>query len=282
MEAELILKNDTHLGEGPVWDHRNNTLYWVDILKGYVQAYDYQLGSNRIYKMGEFTGAVVPTTDGSLIVALQNKIVLLDPLNGQTKPFCEPEPEFTSNRFNDGKCDPKGRFWIGSTQIDHQDPTGVLYCVNQDSSFIPKLHGLLISNGLAWSPDGTTMYFIDSPTKKVQAFHFDQESSNIQYQRDVLVLDNEQGVPDGMSIDSEGQLWIAFYGGGKVGCYHPMTGKLLDKVSVPAKNTTSCCFGGPDLGTLFITTAKRDDPNGGGLYSCRPGVLGLQANFFDI
>ena len=227
MEAVLVLNNDTQLGEGPVWDFRTDTLYWVDILNGWLQAYDYHSGKNRVFEMGEYIGAVVPSANHRLLVALQNKVVWFDPTNGQLETFCEPELGFKSNRFNDGKCDPMGRFWIGSTQVDHQDPTGVLYCVNTDGGFVPKLDNLLISNGMAWSSDGTTLYFIDSPTRKVQAFEFDLVTGGIQFLEDTLVFSADQGVPDGMCIDSQGNLWIAFYGGGKVVCYEPSTGQEI-------------------------------------------------------
>ncbi len=281
MDVELLVSNDTILGEGPVWDHRNRILYWVDITRGHLQAYDYLTGGNQIHEMGQYVGAAVPTVDGKrLVVALQNSIVLFDPTTGNQEMLCEPEPGNMVNRFNDGKCDPAGRFWIGSTQINHKDPTGVLYCVDPPNQYRSKLDNLLISNGMAWSLDQKSMYFIDSPTLRVQEFDYDLHTGNIGYRKDALVFEQEDGVPDGMCIDATGNLWIAFYGKGKVACYDPRTGTKQHQVSVPAKNTTSCCFGGPDLDVLFITSAKRDDPNGGGLYFCRPGVSGLPADFF--
>ena len=128
-EVKLLVSNDTILGEGPVWDHRHNILYWVDISKGHLQAFDYLTGSNQLFEMGQYVGAAVPTEDNKLVVALQNSVVLFDPATRQQELLCEPEPGNIVNRFNDGKCDPAGRFWIGSTQINHKDPTGVLYCV---------------------------------------------------------------------------------------------------------------------------------------------------------
>lgn len=280
MQVKLLVHNDTHLGEGPVWDHRSNILYWVDIEKGNLQAYDYQTGKNKVYQLGEFVGAAVPADNGMLVVALQNSIGIFDPASGELEILCEPEPGILTNRFNDGKCDPAGRFWIGSTQIDHQQPTGVLYSVEPSASFTPKLDNLLISNGMAWSLDQSTMYFIDSPTYKVQEFDYHVETSEIRYRKDTLTFNPQQGIPDGMCIDSEGNLWIAFYGAGRVACYHPESGKQLLEIKVPARNSTSCCFGGPDMNVLFITSAKRDDPQGGGLYCCQPGVKGPFADFY--
>ena len=280
MEVELLVHNQTQLGEGPVWDHRTSTLYWVDIERGHLQAYNYQTNTNQIYPMDEFVGAVVPTTDGRLIVGLKSRVVLFDTNSLSTQLVCEPEPGYHNNRFNDGKCDPVGRFWIGSTQVDHKDPTGVLYAVENDGTFSAKLNDLMISNGMAWSPDNRIMYFIDSPTLAVQSYHYDPSSGNIQPGRQVVSFQEGKGVPDGMSIDDQGNLWIAFYGAGKVGCYDPTSGKEVASIHVPAKNTTSCCFGGPGMDELFITTAKRDDPEGGGLYRCKPGVSGPRAQFF--
>jgi sugar lactone lactonase YvrE len=281
MEIELLVSNDTQLGEGPVWDHRTNILYWVDIEKKHIQAYDYRSGNNQVYKMNEYVGAAVPTNKGKLVVALQNQIVLFDPEDQQIETLCVPEPGKQHHRFNDGKCDPGGRFWIGSTQIDHKDPTGVLYTVTFDGSYTGKLNELHISNGMAWSLDGKSFYFIDSPTLKVQVFDFDLETAGIKYRDNVVVFDPGNGVPDGMCIDTAGNLWIAFYGAGKVGCYDPVSGQELAEVKLAAKNTTSCCFGGTGMDELFITTAKRDDPNGGGLYRCKPGVSGPRAHFFQ-
>ena len=280
MKVELLVSNQTQLGEGPVWDHRSNTLYWVDIEKGNLQAYDYYAGKNTIYQMGEFVGAAVPTEQGNLIVALKNRIVLFDRVTGQTDTLYTPEPDRPNVRFNDGKCDPAGRFWIGSTHIDHRDPIGTLYCVDA-TSCSAKLSNLLISNGMAWSLDHSNLYFIDSPTRKVQEFFFDLKTAEIRYSRDALIFDPTQGTPDGMCIDNEGMLWIAFYGAGRVARFNPRSGQYLEEIKVPAKNTTSCCFGGPDLDILFITTAQRDDPKGGGLYCCRPGKTGPYANFYN-
>jgi len=282
MEVELLVHNDTQLGEGPVWDHRQNTLFWVDILKGHLQAYDYRAGTNKVFPMGEFTGTVVPTTGGKLLVALKNRIATFELNSKQLRTFCVPEQGRELHRFNDGKCDSKGRFWIGSTEIEHQNPTGILYCVFSDGFHKPVLQDVHISYGLAWSPDQSTLYFIDSPTKAVSAFDFNLESAELSNRREVLNLDQETGVPDGMCIDSAGHLWIAFYGGGQVACFDPDSGKCLRQIKVPARNTTSCCFGGKDMDELFITTAKRDDPQGGGLYRCRPGSTGPQADLFRL
>lgn len=282
MEVELLVHNNTQLGEGPVWDHRSGTLYWVDIIKGHIQVFNYGSGTNQVYPMNEFTGAVVPTTGEHLLVALKNRVATFNPSSLLLETFCEPESGMHNNRFNDGKCDAAGRFWIGSTEIDHQQPTGTLYCVQKDGSYHPVLKGLHISNGMAWSADHTVLYFIDSPTRKVQAFDFDFDSAQVAFNRDILLLNNETGVPDGMCIDNNGNLWIAFYGGGRVVCFSPSTGEKLEEIEVPAINTTSCCFGGPEMNELFITTAQRDDPQGGGLYKCSPGVSGPTADFFKI
>lgn len=280
MEVELLVHNQTQLGEGPVWDHRTSILYWVDIEQGHIQAYDHQSRINQVYPMGEFVGAAVPTIDGRLIVGLKSKVIIFDPSTGAQELVCEPEPGEHSNRFNDGKCDRRGRFWIGSTQVDHKDPTGALYAIGSGGTFSPKLKHLTISNGMAWSADDRIMYFIDSPTMAVQRFHYQSLTGEIEPLDEVVRFTSDAGVPDGMTIDNQGNLWIAFYGAGRVGCYHPTSGQQLISISVPAKNTTSCCFGGPAMDELFITTARRDDPEGGGLYRCKPGVSGPRAQFF--
>lgn len=279
----LIPPNDTLLGEGPVWDHRTQVFYWVDITAGRVHAFDWVDQSSKVYEIGEYVGAVVPSESGEMIMALHHGFAMLNLATGAISHFEDPESNLPSNRFNDGKCDAAGRFWAGTTEISHENPTGQLYCLDADRKVRAMLPDVTISNGLAWNSENTYFYYIDSPTHKIQGFHFDLATGNIQYDRDVIVFDQKLGSPDGMTIDEAGNLWIAFWGGNGVRCIDPRTGKELAYISVPASRTTSCAFGGPNMDLLFITSAS--DPSlkddlGGGVFVVEPGVKGPFAHFF--
>ena len=199
----------------------------------------------------------------------------------------DPEADKPENRFNDGKCDCSGRFWAGtmSKKLDSgygdSGPAGSVYCLEPDLRISRKIENVTISNGLGWSPDNGTLYYIDSPTKTVAAYDFDRRNGGISRKRVVVELpDGFVGMPDGMCVDAEGMLWIALWGGAGVTRWDPATGGLLQKLAVPALNVTSCVFGGTKLDELFITTARLGTdtqayPLAGGLFRVKPGVTGL-------
>ncbi|HZG75288.1 MAG TPA: SMP-30/gluconolactonase/LRE family protein, partial [Paenibacillus sp.] len=190
-----------------------------------------------------------------------------------------------SQRFNDGKCDPLGRFWAGTMEREGGAPTGALYCLDAAGRSRRIVEGLGCSNGMAWSADGRTMYFIDSPTREVRAYDFALESGEISNPRAVVRIPDGEGVPDGMTIDEEGMLWVAQWGGYQVSRWDPSTGERIGSVRVPAERVTSCAFGGPNLDTLYITTASIGasqeqaiaEPTAGGLFAAKPGMRGFAA-----
>lgn len=287
MKAELILDAKATVGEGPVWDYRKGILYWVDILQGNLHVYDPQSGSNTTHEMGQYIGAAVPREEGGLVMALHHGFAFYNDATQTLEMIRNPEANKPENRFNDGKCDPAGRFWAGTMEIEErQNPTGSLYCLNHDLSVEKKLSNLYISNGMAWSSDRTKMYFIDTLTYKVQCFAYELATGEIQYERDVAKIDPEKmGAPDGMTIDAEDNLWVAMYDGGKICCFDPVSGKLLEQIEVPARKSSSCAFGGENLDTLYITSIARDtdeetDPYAGGLFAVKPGVKGVRVDFF--
>lgn len=287
MKAELILDAKATVGEGPVWDHRKALLYWVDIMQGHLHVYDPHADKDTVHEFGQFVGAAVPRAEEGLVMALQHGFAFYHDATQSLEMIHDPEGDLPGNRFNDGKCDPAGRFWAGTMEIEEkQNPLGNLYCLNHDLSVEKKLSNLYISNGLAWSSDHTKMYFIDTLTYKVQCFAYELTTGEIQYERDVVKIDPEQmGAPDGMTIDAEDNLWVAMYDGGKICCFDPVAGKLLEQIEVPAKKSSSCAFGGEDLDTLYITSIARDtdvqtDPYAGGLFAVKPGVKGVRADFF--
>ncbi len=285
MKAELILDAKATVGEGPVWDHRQGVLYWVDIMQGHLHIYDPHADSKTTHEIGQYVGAAVPRQEGGLVMALHHGFAFYNDATQSLEMLKDPEADLPGNRFNDGKCDPAGRFWAGTMEIEEKNPTGSLYCLNPDLSIEKKLSNLNISNGMAWSGDHAKMYFIDTLTFKVQCFAYELTTGEIAYERDVVKIDNEKlGFPDGMTIDAEGNLWVAMYDGGKVCCFDPATGELLEQIEVPAKKSSSCAFGGENLDTLYITSIARDtdetDPQAGGLFAVQPGVKGVQADFF--
>jgi sugar lactone lactonase YvrE len=188
-------------------------------------------------------------------LALRSGFAWLDPENGRLTRLSDPEFDNPATRFNDGKCDPRGRFWAGSIR-EREGELGGLYCLDQNLEVTKKLGGIRCSNGLVWTRDASRFYYTDTPTQEVWTFDYDAESAAIADQRALVRIPREMGSPDGMTIDADDRLWIALWGGGKVVCYDPRREAFVAEVEVPAKNVTSCAFGGPELTDLYITTAR--------------------------
>jgi sugar lactone lactonase YvrE len=288
MEACSILPAQAALGEGPLWNPETQQLYWVDIDGCAFHVFDPASGQDRSFLMPARVGSAALMHHNSVLLALQNGIHQLNLASGHLTLLANPLTDH-SLRFNDGKCDPAGRFWVGTYDMRLRAGTGTLYRLDPDGSLHVMLHGITTSNGITWSLDHSTMYFIDSPTLRVQAFDYDIASGSISNGRTIVRIARETGVPDGMTIDREGMLWVAVWGGGAIHRYHPGTGALLQVIKVPAPLTTSCTFGGPDLQTLYITSARKElspeqltqFPLSGNLFAVKPGVRGLPASFYD-
>jgi sugar lactone lactonase YvrE len=224
---------------------------------------------------------------GGALVALQNGIQSINTKTGKLHFIANPLPD-TNLRFNDGKCDPSGRFWVGTLALDNRRRGAVLYRFDKDKSIHLMLDSVSISNGIVWTADKKTMYYNDTPTGTIQGFDYDDKTGAISNRRVVVRIPRGMGSPDGMTIDAEGNLWVALWGGGAVGKFNPATGELLQKVVVPAPNVSSCAFGGDNLETLYITTARAwvnadklaTFPLSGGLFSVKPGVRGVPAEFY--
>lgn len=254
IEAELEYNYDATLGEGPVWDEREARLYWVDILSGTLLQYDPDTKSNRAYNIGEHLGCLTLRKEGGLVVALQSGFAFFDPRQQELSSITGSEFQRPGFRFNDGKCDPSGRFWAGTVSYDLEEGAGSLYCLNQDLNVDVMLQGLTIPNGMVWT-DGR-FFFIDTPTRKVQAFDYDDASGQIMNPSVLRQLGEQEGYPDGMTIDREGALWIALYDGYKVIRIDPVSGETLFEIHLPVPQVTSCTFGGEELNELYITTAR--------------------------
>lgn len=287
--AELAFEHNALLGEGPVWDARTQQLYWVDIEGYQVHCFDPATRAHRAIDVGQYVGSAAVRTAGGLVLALKSGFAMLDLETEKITPIADAEAHLPGNRFNDGKCDPAGRFWAGSLHLneDHGVGQGNLYCLYADHSVQLKVPGVWISNGLAWTRDAQTMYYIDSPKQCVVAYDYDKATGALANPRVVIeVQGSELGYPDGMAIDEEDMLWIAHWDGGHVCRWNPQTGAELAEIKVPVLRPTSCVFGGANFDTLYITSARTrlgaeklaGQPLAGSVFQCQPGVRGLPMN----
>ena len=289
MQPELLLDARADLGEGPAWDASRGLLYWVDIHTGRLHTYDPSEETDHWVNVGESLGCVAPrpvslqTRGTSLVIALNSGFMTFNLPSQRMVFLANPEPHLTGNRFNDGKCDPAGRFLAGTMDDAEKEASGSLYSYSHDGTLKTLLTGVRISNGLTWSPDYQTFYYIDTPTRQVTAFDYDLATGNIANPRPVVNVPPKLGWPDGMASDSEGMLWVAMWGGAKLTRWNPATGQLLEAIPVPALNVTSCVFGGPDLTDLYITSARKGMsaeqlakvPLSGGLFRIRTKMRGM-------
>lgn len=284
MLAELLFDSRHDLAEGPVW-HRN-ALQWVNITAGEWHQFDPTTGHHQCHAIGGLLGCAVPCADGRWLLARDHGFAYYEPLTRQLQLLAQPEADLPRNRFNDGKCDPQGRFFAGSMHLDLAEGEANLYRVDASLNVVRVLSGVTISNGLAWSADGRTMYYTDTLTRRIDCFDFDPSDGGISNRR--LLVQVADGYPDGMDIDVNGNLWVALWGASAVVCYDGRSGAELARVQLPVSQPSSCCFGGPDLDTLFITTARQslsidallNEPTAGSIYQVKPGVVGRPVDLF--
>tara|TARA_B100001123_G_scaffold132320_1_gene153487 strand:- start:5364 stop:6236 length:873 start_codon:yes stop_codon:yes gene_type:complete len=283
MELEVVWEAGATLGEGPIWF--DNQLFWIDIELGHLHIYHPADDGKETFKLPWKIGTVVPRKSGGLVLGTEKGFVLFDPKSEKVIPLPNPPHETMAGRFNDGKCDPQGRFWAGTKASQDGVATGHLYRLDPDFQCTVIQEGIGCSNGLAWTADQSTFCYIDSFKNRIEAYDFDPDSGSIENQR--IIKDTPEGheppVFDGMTIDSEDRLWVARWGGWSIQCIDPSTGEVLEQVEVPVRKTTACWFGGPDLSDLYITCASIDEsekqlkkqPLAGSLFRCRPGATGI-------
>jgi sugar lactone lactonase YvrE len=287
--AQLVNDAKATLGEGSIFDFRNGELLWLDIEQS--KLYIYTPASNKLVskELGQMPGTVVPAVNGSIILALKSGIYAFsrkDSVLRKMRPG--PETDRPLNRFNDGKCDPAGRLWVGTMSLKEEAHQGRLYMFDFDGSFHIKIDSTSISNGIVWTSNHKKMYYIDTPCSCVMEYSFNELTGKIDSARMAVRIPTELGYPDGMTIDSQDKLWIAHWGGFGVYRWDPLNGKLMETFKVPAKNVTSCAFGGDKLDILYITTARKGNseeeliqyPLSGGLFKVIPGVRGVEAFYF--
>jgi sugar lactone lactonase YvrE len=267
MRAQRFLDSGDRLGEGPVWDERTQALWWVDMHGLALKRYD---GRLHVFPMAEPPGSIALARDGSLLLAMQSGVYRWTA--GSLSRLSVPDEHAPGLRFNDGRCDRAGRFWVGTLKEPDFPPEGVLYRISTAGSARAFRSGIQVPNSICFSPDGRTMYFADSPRHKIWAFDYDAEAGEIRGER--LFASPHPGFPDGSCVDADGGLWNAEWGAGRVVRYTP-EGKAERVVEVPAPNPTCPCFGGRDLDTLYITSA-----GGAGVFAVKPGVKGLAESRF--
>ncbi len=239
MQAELVVDARANLGEGPVWDRNSQKLYWVDIEECQLHVHEPGGVLDRIYDVGCKVGAAVPRQEGGMILATQNGFETFD-FDTQTRTtLVDPESDLKNNRFNDGKCDVRGRFWAGTMSMVREAKAGSLYVLETDHRVRRLFGNVTTSNGLDWSLDLSTMYYIDTPTMMVRAFDYDADEGSISGERIVVQVPEGVGRPDGMTVDAEGMLWVAHWDGGRVTRWNPLDGRLLATVAIPADRVTS-------------------------------------------
>jgi len=279
--AEPIGKNRSKWGEGPIW--WNDALYYVDIERHEVHRFDPATGEEKSWNVGERVGTVVPRESGGLVIAGDNGFKFLDEETGQLTPIGDPEPDKKpDNRFNDGKCSPDGRFFAGTISLVKKTGDAKLYRLDPDLTLHEAFGPVTNSNGIVWSLDGKTVYYIDTPKREVLAF--DYEDGHLRNLRSVISTAHIDASPDGMTIDENGHLWVAFCHGACVVDFDPETGEEMRRIDLPCAETTACAFGGPDLAELYVTTGLNkggDEEHDGRLFVIRDlGVRGVPASAF--
>jgi sugar lactone lactonase YvrE len=303
MQAKLAIDSRDTIGEGPAWDGAGRRFLWTDNAVGVVREarFDGQSGwrEGRRWNLNRLTGAAIPRVKGGLVVVAGTEVLTLNE-SGDISTLSCIDADAKLVRLNDAKCDAQGRLWVGTMAHDFTPGIGALYRVDPDGMVTTMLNDVGLSNGMDWSPDGATFYYIDSMTSSVDGFDFDAVRGTISRRRQVVPMPPSEGGLDGMAVDREGCLWLAVFGPGEVRRYSP-NGKLLMRVEVSAPAVTSCAFGGVDGGDLLITTASlripdpvlpiigwtvemadkaAAAPGAGGVFVCRPGVTGKAATPF--
>jgi sugar lactone lactonase YvrE len=280
--VECIWPAETILGEAPLWCMEEQVVYWVDIDGKTVLRFDPRTGDRQIFPQTYEYGCIVKRSDGGFIAGTNAGLVFLDSELQIPEVFATPEIGFPRNRFNDGKCDSRGRFWVGSTDMDESEPNGSLYRVTGAGDVAQMLPDVVVSNGLGWSPDDKTMYFTDSGPGVIYAFDYDIETGDIDNRRLFARVDPADGMPDGLAVDAEGFVWGAHWGGWRLTRYDP-DGRIDRVIGMPVPNVTSVAFGGENLDQMFVTTARlwlsedelKEAPLSGGLFQVDAGAVGL-------
>lgn len=282
---DVFCKAEALLGEGPVWDARHDALVWVDIEGRRVHVTSADGGATRSYATPDQVGAAVPHEGGGLLLAVGAGFATLDLVSERVEWLVERAPgaDPAVVRMNDGDVDPRGRFWCGTKAHDETPGAAALYRLDGPGVATTMLTDLTISNGLVWSLDGTTVYYVDTPTRRVDRFAYDGATGTLGQRAVHVDTSPLPGWPDGMTIDAAGDLWVAFWGGWCVRRFSGADGTLLEELPVPAEQSSACAFGGEDRRRLFVTSARTglsdealtEQPLAGSVFVCEPGARGV-------
>jgi sugar lactone lactonase YvrE len=285
--VEIALDIRAELGEGPLWDDRRQRLLFVDIVRKQVHEFDPASGTERVVEFPWMVGAIALDENGDWILAAEDGFYRANPATGVVRLITSVEADRPENRMNDGYVDARGRFWAGTMGMHKKRQQGTLYRLDSDGSVTPMVTGVSTSNGIDWSLDNRTAYYVDTPTGRIDSFDFDVEAGVLSNRRPFVEIPSSDGHPDGLIVDAEGFVWLCLWQGAAVRRYSP--DGLLDRViPMPATQVTKCAFGGRDLDELFITTAwvglseseRQQQPLAGALFRICPGVKGKRVNRF--
>ena len=285
VDLKIIANVSADVGEGPIWDDETETMIFVDSTAGLIYRISHATAELTSMGLGQMVGAAIPRRCGGLVACASDGLLSVED-NGSVS-LLIPIEEDLSHRMNDAKCDSHGRLWSGTFSLTFEKGAGALYRIDPDLAVTKVFGDVTISNGLGWSPDEKTFYFVDTGKRGIDAFDYDIETGEVSNRRRFVDIERSGGLPDGIAVDSEGCLWVALYYGGAVRRYSA-TGKCVGKITLPVARVTSCNFGGPNLDLLYITTAnhlldddgKPHENNAGATFCCRPGVTGLRSHRF--
>lgn len=282
-DLRCVVRSGDSLGESAIWCPTTRKVWWLDILKPSLQSFDPASGAHKVYPLpGSNCGCAALRASGGLVLATDSGLYAFDPDSGRRDFLFHPEPDPASNRYNDGRVDRRGRFWLGTMDCDISGPSGAFYRLGADRSVLKLFGDVLVPNSTAFSPDDSTLYFADTPRHTIWAFDFDINAGTIANRRVFADLSARKGLPDGSCVDAEGFLWNCEFAGSRITRYAP-DGRVERTLDLPVTSPTCCCFGGGDLGTLYIVSSthrhsdeqRAAEPWSGGLLAIEVGVKGL-------
>lgn len=282
LNFDIICEETMLLGESPLWHPEEKCLYWVDIIKATLNRFDTVSRNFKKLNMPSQIGSIGWCAKGGLIGALSDRFAFIDTESGTTQTIALPLKKNSNDMFNDGKCDRQGRFWAGTKDIAEEMPIGSLYCLDTKGMVTEMINGFTVSNGIAWNLDNSRMYICDSPARQIYEYEFDARKGRLGDFQIFAQIPISDGFPDGLTVDSEGYIWSCHWDGWKITRYKP-NGEIDSVIPTPVPRPTSCCFGGDDLKTLYVTSASvglsapilADAPHSGQLFALQIGIQGL-------